>query len=284
MIMTKENWWLGLILALVLTACGRGKAPVMTDDVMEEDSLDREVTLTEEELQDELISEEPMPLAAEELFDDFLFNFASNKRLQMERVRFPLVVSSDAKADTLEREDWQMEHFFMHHEEYTLIFDNEKQMALVKDTSVNHAVVEKIFLDQGFVCQYRFDRQNGRWMLDGMQKQTMSQNPNASFLSFYRRFATDSVFRMQSLNEEIIFSGPDPDNDLEQMEGVITPDFWDAFAPELPHGVIYNIVYGGHHGHSNRKIFALRGIANGLEVEMTFHKEHDKWKLTKLSE
>ena len=31
---------------------------------------------------DELISEEPMPQAAEELFDDFFFNFASNKRLQ----------------------------------------------------------------------------------------------------------------------------------------------------------------------------------------------------------
>jgi hypothetical protein len=117
-----------------------------------------------------------------------------------------------------------------------------------------------------------------------MKKQTMSLNPNASFLSFYRRFATDSVFRQQSLKDEILFSGADPDNDLEQMEGVITPDFWEAFAPELPHGVIYNIVYGQHHGHSHMKIFALRGIANGLEVEMTFREEHGKWKLTKLSE
>ena len=108
-------------------------------------------------------------------------------------------------------------------------------------------------------------------MLDGMRKQTMSHNPNASFLSFYRRFATDSVFRQQSLSEEIHFVGPDPDNDLEVMEGVITPDFWEAFAPELPHGTIYNIVYGHHHSHSNTKIFVLRGIANGMEVEMTFH-------------
>lgn len=282
--MTKGKWWIGLTTALVLTACGNGKPSETTDDELAEDSILTAEELTEEELQDELISEEPMPMAAEELFDDFLFNFASNKRLQMERIKFPLVVTSDAKADTLQREEWQMEHFFMHHEEYTLIFDNEEQMMQVKDTSVNHAVVEKIFLDQGFVSQYKFDRQNGRWMLKGMQKQTMSQNPNASFLAFYRRFATDSVFRQQSLNEEIRFSGPDPDNDLEQMEGVITPDFWDAFAPDLPHGVIYNIVYGEHRSHSHVKIFALRGIANGLEVEMTFREEHGKWKLTKLSE
>jgi hypothetical protein len=68
------------------------------------------------------------------------------------------------------------------------------------------------------------------------------------------------------------------------MEGVITPDFWEAFAPELPHGTIYNIVYGHPHSHSNTKIFVLRGIANGLEVEMTFHREHNQWRLTKLSE
>jgi hypothetical protein len=225
-----------------------------------------------------------MPVAAEELFDDFLFNFASNKRLQMERVKFPIIVSSEAKADTLDRKEWQMEHFFMHHGEYTLIFDSEAQMESVSDTSVNHAIVEKIFLDQGFVCQYQFDRKNGRWMLDRMNKQTMSHNPNASFLSFYRRFATDSVFRQQSLAQEIAFSGPDPDNDFDQMEGVNTPDFWEAFAPELPHGTIYNIVYGHPHSHSNTKIFVLRGIANGLEVEMTFHREHNQWRLTKLSE
>ena len=275
---------IGIMLVLILTGCKDLKPQNADDSVLEEDSLEVADSLTEEESMDELISEEPMPVSAEELFDDFLFNFASNKRLQMERVKFPIIVSSEAKADTLEKNDWQMEHFFMHHGEYTLIFDSEAQMEAVKDTSVNHAIVEKIFMDQGFVCQYQFDRKNGRWMLDRMNKQTMSHNPNASFLSFYRRFATDSVFRQQSLAQEIAFSGPDPDNDFDQMEGVITPDFWEAFAPELPHGTIYNIVYGHPHSHSNTKIFVLRGIANGLEVEMMFHREHNQWRLTKLSE
>ena len=233
---------------------------------------------------DELISEEPMPQAAEELFDDFFFNFASNKRLQKERISFPLLVHSHAKTDTLNREDWHTDHFFMHKEEYTLIFDNEEQMSQVQDTSLEEVVVEKIFLGQGFVQQYLFRKNNGSWMLVEIHKQTLSLNPNASFLAFYRRFVTDSVFQHQSLNEEIHFVGPDPDDEFNQMEGVITPDFWRAFAPELPRDTIYNIVYGKRKPSSTKKIFVIRGISNGQEVEMTFHHEHDKWKLTKLME
>ncbi len=282
--MNRKLLLFGLMLAFTLTGC-KDKKPSMDDEsALEEDSVEMADGDNDEESMDELISEETMPAAAEELFDDFLFNFASNKHLQTERIAFPLIVVSEAKSDTLEKKEWQMEHFFMHNEEYTQIYDNEKQMELEQDTSVNHAIVEKIFLDQGFVCQYLFDRKNGRWMLNGMHKQTLSHNSNASFLAFYRRFATDSVFRQSSLKDEIAFSSPDPDNDFERMEGVITPDSWEAFAPELPHGTIYNIVYGHHEPHSKTKIFVLRGIANGLEIELTFHHEHDKWKLTKLSE
>jgi hypothetical protein len=78
--------------------------------------------------------------------------------------------------------------------------------------------------------------------------------------------------------------GPDPDDEFGQMEGVITPDFWDAFAPDLPHDTIYNIVYGHQNHHSDYKIFVMRGISNGQEVELTFHHEKDKWKLVKLTE
>jgi hypothetical protein len=78
--------------------------------------------------------------------------------------------------------------------------------------------------------------------------------------------------------------GPDPDDEFSQMEGVITPDFWEAFAPELPRDTIYNIIYGKRKTSADDKIFVIRGISNGQEVMLTFHHQHDKWKLTKLSE
>lgn len=238
----------------------------------------------DEDDSDELIAEEPMPMAADELFDDFIFNFASNRRLQLERIDFPLIINSGSKVDTVQKDEWEMERFFMQQGEYTLIFDSEDQKELVKDTAVSHAIVEKIFLDSEFIRQYLFSRKSGQWRLYEVRNQTLPKNPNASFIAFYHQFVSDSAFQRESLANEIDFTGPDPDDDFSQMEGVITPDFWDAFAPELPQHLIFNIVYGQQDVSSTEKIFLLRGIANGQETEVTFQQEDGCWKLTKLTE
>ena len=46
--------------------------------------------------------------------------------------------------------------------------------------------------------------------------------------------------------------------------------------------MIYNIVYGKPHSEGNTKVFVLRGIANGLEMELTFKRMGGKWKLKKM--
>ena len=55
------------------------------------------------------------------------------------------------------------------------------------------------------------------------------------------------------------------------------------FAPKLPYDMIYNIIYGQEYTESNQKIFVIRGIANGLETELTFKRLDGMWKLVKLS-
>ena len=228
------------------------------------------------------LAETPMPRAADELFDDFLFNFAANSRLQMERVAFPLRVIRNGDTTRVDKSKWKRERFFMHQDFYTVIFDGEKQMELVRDTSVNEAVVEKIYFNTGAVLQYQFKRIKGAWMLLEQKTEPIKSNYNASFLEFYHQFVTDSVFQAQSLSETVLFVGPDPDDDFAQMEGIVTPDTWPAFAPELPDRMIYNIVYGKPVRNSERKIFVMRGIANGLEVEMTFEHTDGQWLLKKL--
>lgn len=230
-----------------------------------------------------LIAETPMPRAADELFDDFLFNFAANKKLQMERVAFPLRTIRNGDTTFVNNREWQMERFFMRQDYYTVIFDDEKQMELVKDTSVNQAIVEKIYFNTGAVIQYMFHRIKGAWMLLEVKTEPLQSNNNASFLEFYHQFVTDSVFQAESLGETVKFVGPDPDDDFAQMEGILTPDTWPAFAPELPDRMIFNVVYGKPKRGSNQKIFVMRGIANGLEVEMTFRLVGDHWKLMKLT-
>ena len=230
-----------------------------------------------------LITETPMPRAADAMFDDFIFNFAANKRLQKERIIFPLRQTEAGQTTTIEKNHWQMEHFFMRQGYYTLLFNNEQQMALMKDTAVSEAIVEKIQLKKNRVTNYLFQRIRGAWMLKGIQVTTIPENANADFLAFYQKFVTDSAFQVKSLHETVQFVGPDPDDDFNMMEGVITPDTWEAFAPTLPAKVLYNIVYGKPQPSGNEKIFLLRGVANGLELELRFKKMGEKWKLMKMT-
>lgn len=262
-------------------ACTDKKA-VPTDSVTTDSSI---VDTSATDSTQSLIAATPMPKAADELFDDFIFNFAANKKIQLKRINFPLPVYRNGKLEkTIEKRHWRMEHFFMHQEYYTLIFDNNKQKALLKDTTIDHVVVEKIFFTKGLVQQFLFNRINGQWMMTSIGYEPIKNSKNASFLRFYHRFATDSAYQAHSLVDEVEFTAPDPNNDFGLISGVIVPEQWQDFKPSLiPRGVIYNILYGQKYKESNRKIFLIRGISNSLEMELVFKKIGGRWKLTKFN-
>jgi hypothetical protein len=233
---------------------------------------------------EQLITETPMPRAADAMFDDFVFNFVANKRLQLERIVFPLrVTNADGQTAMTEKSQWKMEHFFMRQGYYTLLFGDDKQMAHMKDTAVSEAVVEKIMLRKNEVKDYYFQRIKGAWMMREVRVTSIESNPNASFLAFYKRFVSDTTFQVKSINETVEFVGPDPDDDFNMMEGVITPDTWEAFAPQLPEKMLYNIIYGKPVPEGNQKIFLMRGVANGLELELRFKRIGNRWLLTKMT-
>ncbi|MDD7318696.1 MAG: DUF4348 domain-containing protein [Prevotella sp.] len=275
-----------LVIAVLLCSIMTMQTTSCTDkktgqDSIVSDSLDSDTTALDS--LEKIMEETPMPKTADELFDDFVFNFAGNSKLQRTRIVFPLPVVTGKKTSMIQNNQWRTEHFFMAQGYYTLIFDNRRQMALGKDTSVNHVVVEKIMLNRKAVKQYVFNRTDGKWMLTGIVNQGLSQNHNASFLNFYDKFANDTAYQIASLNNPVKFTGPDPDDDFASMTGEIAPETWLAFAPtDMPRGTIYNIMYGEKPAGGNEKIFCLRGIANGQEMEMTFKKIGGKWKLTKL--
>lgn len=221
----------------------------------------------------EALLDSTMPRGADELFNDFFFNFASNKRLQKERM-------------TLDNSRWTYNTFFMEQGFYTPIFDNEYQLVLQNDTNVTKAIVEKIFLKLNSIKQYTFHQIKGYWMLTDIDTMKISESPNGDFLHFYYKFANDSKFQIQSLNDPVKFIGPDPDNDFDNLEGEIQPETWSAFCPNLPKDYLYNIIYDDKNGSdSNKKIFVINGIANGLEIRLSFERDIKKhWKLTKFEQ
>ena len=254
----------------------RGEEP-LTDSVA--DSVDSVPLDTLEQL----LVETPTPKAMDEFFDDFFFNFAANKKVQKARIIFPLTVHKADKDEQIEKNKWQMERFFMRQGYYTLLFDNDEQMQLAKDTSINQAIVERILLKKNQVKDYVFNRIRGAWMLREIRETKIEDNLNASFLAFYQRFVSDKAFQVKSLNSMVKFVGPDPDDDFNMMEGLITPDTWEAFAPQLPSKTIYNIIYGEPKSVGSDKIFILRGISNGLELELRFRKVGERWLLMKMT-
>ena len=283
----KKLSFLSVLLAVLTVVCFTSvgcsdKKPAQVHDSTSVDSVIADTQAVDST--EKLIEETPMPKAADELFDDFVFNFAANRKLQMKRVHFPLpVYHNDKLVKSIQKRAWRMEHFFMHQDYYTLIFDNQKQMNLVKDTAIDHVVVEKVFYAKKTVQQFLFNRINGEWMMTSINYKPMYTNMNASFLKFYGQFATDSAFQAEHLHNPVKFVGPDPDDDFSTMSGDIEPETWPAFAPQLPHGMIYNIIYGQKYAESNQKIFVIRGIANGMETVLTFKRVHGKWMLTKLN-
>ena len=251
-------------------------------DEMPADSVADSIDSTDVDSLEMLIAETPMPRAADAMFDDFIFNFVANKKLQKERVIFPLRTREGEKTTFTEKNQWKMEHLFMRQGYYTLLFSDNEQMSHQKDTAVSEAIVEKIQLQKNRVMSYYFVRIKGAWMMKEVVVTPLSENPNASFLEFYKRFVTDSAFQVKSLNKMVTFVGPDPDDDFSMMEGVITPDTWGAFAPALPSKVLYNIVYGKPKPADKEMIFLMRGVANGLELELRFKKVGNRWLLMKM--
>ena len=283
----KKLSFLSVLLAVLTVVCFTSvgcsdKKPAQVHDSTSVDSVIADTQAVDST--EKLIEETPMHKAADELFDDLVFNLAANRKLQMKRVHLPLhVYHNDKLVKSIGKRAWKMEHFFMHQDYYTLIFDNQKQMNLVKDTAIDHVVIEKVFYAKKKVQQFLFNRINGEWMMTSINYKPMYTNMNASFLKFYGKFATDSAFQAEHLHNPVKFVGPDPDDDFSTMSGDIEPETWPAFAPQLPHGMIYNIIYGQKYAESNQKIFVIRGIANGMETILTFKRVHGKWMLTKLN-
>ncbi|MBQ6033115.1 MAG: DUF4348 domain-containing protein, partial [Prevotella sp.] len=83
--------FIAVCLTLVVAACS-DKKPAEQQAPLTDSIVDTTATDTMEEL----IEEQPIPKAADELFDDFIFNFASSNKLQTERTLFPLPVSTDS--------------------------------------------------------------------------------------------------------------------------------------------------------------------------------------------
>ena len=213
-----------------------------------------------------IVEETPMPKAADQLFDDFFFNFIANRRLQRARIVFPLPVTRGGKTKMLQKSQWKTEHFFMRQQYYTLIFDNEQQMDNAKSTSLDSVVVEKIYLREGLVDQYAFGHGDGKWRMERINQISFKDNVNASFLNFLQKFFAANGAGM--IRNPLPYSGPDPNGEeTSHVETTIPAEEWSTFLPTVPDNMIYNILYGQKYGKEEISVDEIAPIKPSFTIK-----------------
>ena len=274
---------LGFLLLAFLISCGNKKAkmdPFATIAEMVDSAGYKADTLQEAE-----VKEEPKPMVADELFDDFIFNYASDDALQRQRTVFPLPYYDRDTPLKIEADFWKHDYLFTKENCYTLLFDKEEDMDMVGDTTLTSVQVEWIFLKTRMVKRYYFERKRGMWMLEAINLREMEKGENEDFVEFYTRFVRDSVYQSKHISHPLQFITIDPDDEFSILETTLDVDQWYAFRPVMPTDRLSNINYGQKNEDlSDTKILKVNGIGNGYSNIFYFRKRGKGWELYKYAD
>ena len=170
-----RNLLWGLSVFALLLSCKNPKANIdtfsaitaMVDSVGAADMHSQE--------SDQVEDDTPKPIGADELFDDFIFNYATDTLFQRQRTIFPLPYYNVDTPLKIEKKYWKHDPLFADQTCYTLLFDSEDDMDLVGDTALSSVQVEWIFLKTRMVKRYYFERSKGMWMLEAINLRKMEE-------------------------------------------------------------------------------------------------------------
>ncbi len=271
---------LGFFLLVFLISCGNKKTKIdpfaTLTDMVDSVSIRKTDSLYQQ------AKEEPKPIEADELFDDFIFNYASDNALQKQRTIFPLPYYNGESPTKIEEKFWKHDYLFTNQSYYTLLFDKEDDMDMVGDTTLKSVQVEWIYLKTRMVKKYYFERRKGMWKLEAINLRHIEEKENEDFVSFYARFATDSVYQSRHLSDPLQFITIDPDDEFSILETTLDVNQWYAFRPVLPVDKLSNINYGQQNeDNSNTKILKVNGIGNGYSNIFYFRRRGGEWELYK---
>lgn len=233
-----------------------------------------------------VLPEEPVAIKADEIFDDFILSFATDVKMQRARIDFPLSYYNDNTPQKIAEEEWSFDSFFIGQGYYTLLFDDESDMDMVQDTSLSSVQFEWIEMKTKYISKYYFERKNGAWILEAINRHSIETDENEDFVSFFYRFATDSVFQMQRIASSLIFVTNDPEDDFSIMEAVMEREQWPAFRPVLPMERLTNINYGQRNqSGSSTKVLSVKWLDNGVSNTFYFRRRgNGDWILYKLED
>ena len=270
----------GLLLLLFIAACGNKQKT--SDPFAALTQMVDSARQQPDSLQQPVEDESPKPIEADELIDDFIFNYASDDALQRQRTIFPLPYYKDDTPVKIEKKYWEHDYLFSQQSYYTLLFDREEDMDMVGDTALTSVQVEWVYLKTRMIKKYYFERIKGAWMLEAINLRKIEKGENEDFVDFYARFVTDSVYQSKHIHTPLKFITIDPDDEFSILETTLDLNQWYAFRPVLPTDRLSNINYGQkNEDQSTTKILKVNGIGNGYSTVFYFRKKRGEWDLYK---
>ena len=208
-----------VLLGAMLASCGREKvmsgpgSPADSVAGISSDAFDSLLLYSGTEP-----GEEELPANADELFDDFVFEFSRLKKFQVSRVVFPFpVVASRADTTWIAKAQWRHADLFGGGDYYTVFFNEEEQMELEKSTDLDHVDMDWILLKEHRFRTFHFERRGGKWMLVEESLHALEESPLAGFLDFYGRFVADADFQARSVSDPLRYVTTDPDDDFARF-------------------------------------------------------------------
>ena len=285
-----KKLFFGFCLLIGLASCGNGKR---NTEVQAAQSLPQDTTVTVDTLcvAESTIStpgdESIVPVAADESFADFLYNFALDENLQLRRILFPLPCHLDNRKDSIHEENWKHDPLFSHEEFYTMLFDTMDDTELEKDTSLTHVRIERIELKTRKMKRYHFERLEGLWTLKAIDETFLPEERKGlkDFYTFYERFANDSLFQAEHTADPLPFVAPDPEDEFQILKTTLKKEQWFTFQPKLPMEYLTNINYGQRLKKNSRtRVIELRGFGNGFNNALFFRFRNGSWKLTRFED
>ena len=261
---------IGIVSFVLITSCSDKK---VKEDSIITSSVDL-IVIEGDSLMIESEILEPMRDDVNESFEDFIYNFTSDKSLQVERINFPLSYYNNGVIADIEQSNWAHDDLFTADDYYTLLFDKEDDFELIGDTSLNAVQVEWIYLQELMIKKYFFIKDRGEWRLDSLDYRPIVAKEREGFIDFLAEFSSDSTFQASRVAKPLVFVTADPDDDFSIIETSLDLNQWFAFKPELPLDKMSNINYGQRSlSNSNKKILALKGISNGFSNILYFKRK-----------
>lgn len=239
----------------------------------------------EAEEPEEIVEEEPEPVEKDAYFDDFLYSFASDQSFRLRRTILPLPCYKYDESLRLDENEWSENNLFDEDNIFTQIYDQEADLELESDTTLNSIQFEWITLSSMEVEKYYFQRLNGIWKLEAVNIRGLDENDNYDFVHFYQQFANDSTFQQQHVHDPLTYITVDPDNEFTIVESFIDADQWLAFRPDIPTLRLSNIYYGQQNSNTSvRKILRITNVVDGYSSVLYFRKVRDDWELYKFED